>query len=88
MVGGENGRGVSCMVTAGHGVWVAMHNSSVIRLYHGASHDCLCELNVASAVTKMLAGKSDFLLGSTFGSSFIVIYLYGKLPINQNFGYG
>ena len=57
MVGSENSRGVCCMVSAGHGVWVAMHNSAVIRLYHGVSHDCLCELNVAPAVSKMLAGQ-------------------------------
>lgn len=57
MVGGENGRGVSCMVSAGHGVWVSVHNSAAVRLYHAASYECLCEVNVTPAVTKMLAGK-------------------------------
>ncbi|KAK3872868.1 hypothetical protein Pcinc_022083 [Petrolisthes cinctipes] len=61
MVGGENGRGVSCMVSAGHGVWVSVHNSAAVRLYHAATYECLCEVNVASAVTKMLAGCDDII---------------------------
>lgn len=63
MVGGENGRGVSCMVSAGHGVWVSVHNSASVRLYHAATYECLCEVNVASAVTKMLAGELLCILG-------------------------
>ena len=60
VVGGENGRGVSCMVSAGHGVWISMHNSAAVRLYHTATYECLCEVNVAPAVTKMLASKLPF----------------------------
>nr|XP_045609948.1 LOW QUALITY PROTEIN: uncharacterized protein LOC123765431 [Procambarus clarkii] len=61
VVGGENGRGVSCMVSAGHGVWVSVHNSAAVRLYHAATYECLCEVNVAPAVTKMLAGCDDII---------------------------
>lgn len=61
VVGGENGRGVSCMVSAGHGVWISMHNSASVRLYHTATYECLCEVNVAPAVTKMLASCDDII---------------------------
>ncbi|XP_071525862.1 uncharacterized protein [Panulirus ornatus] len=61
VVGGENGRGVSCMVSAGHGVWISVHNSASVRLYHAATYECLCEVNVAPAVTKMLAGCDDII---------------------------
>ncbi|XP_050727403.1 uncharacterized protein LOC127004096 isoform X2 [Eriocheir sinensis] len=60
-VGGENGRGVSCMVSAGHGVWVSVHNSAAVRLYNTSTYDCLCEVNVAPAVTKMLASCDDII---------------------------
>ncbi|XP_066963606.1 rho guanine nucleotide exchange factor 17-like [Macrobrachium rosenbergii] len=61
VVGGENGRGVSCMVSAGHGVWISVHNSAAVRLYHAVTYECLCEVNVAPAVTKMLAGCDDII---------------------------
>ncbi|XP_045130867.1 uncharacterized protein LOC123515974 [Portunus trituberculatus] len=61
VVGGENGRGVSCMVSAGHGVWISMHNSASVRLYHTSTYECLCEVNVAPAVTKMLASCDDII---------------------------
>lgn len=49
------------MVSAGHGVWVSVHNSAAVRLYHAATYECLCEVNVAPAVTKMLAGCDDII---------------------------
>ncbi|XP_047494989.1 rho guanine nucleotide exchange factor 17-like [Penaeus chinensis] len=61
VVGGENGRGVSCMVSAGHGVWISVLNSAAVRLYHAVTYEYLREVNVAQAVTKMLAGCDDII---------------------------
>ncbi|KAL7632553.1 UNVERIFIED_CONTAM: hypothetical protein RMT77_017120 [Armadillidium vulgare] len=60
-VGGENSKGVACMVCAGHGVWIAMHYSAVVRLYHATTHESICEISVTSPVTKMLAGCDDII---------------------------
>ncbi|XP_018013891.1 rho guanine nucleotide exchange factor 17 [Hyalella azteca] len=59
VAGGEGTKcgGVTCMVSAGQGVWLSSHGSSIVRLYHATSHECLCEANVSPAVTKMLASS-------------------------------
>uniref|UniRef100_A0A6A7FTN7 Rho guanine nucleotide exchange factor 17 isoform X3 n=1 Tax=Hirondellea gigas TaxID=1518452 RepID=A0A6A7FTN7_9CRUS len=59
VVSGESGNrgGVSNMVSAGQGVWVAVQSSSVVRLYHATTHECLCEASVAAPVSKMLAAS-------------------------------
>lgn len=43
------------------GVWVAMQNSAVIRLFHALTHECVCDVNLAPAVNKMLSGNTDTL---------------------------
>lgn len=45
------------MVSAGHGVWISVLNSAAVRLYHAVTYEYLREVNVAQAVTKMLAGN-------------------------------
>ncbi|KAF2365474.1 Dbl (DH) domain [Trinorchestia longiramus] len=49
--------GVTSLVAAGQGVWLSSQGSSIVRLYHATTHECLCEANVAPAVTKMLASS-------------------------------
>lgn len=44
------------MASNGLGIWVAMHGSAVVRLFHGLTHECICDVNLAPAVNKMLAG--------------------------------
>lgn len=48
---------VSGLAVANLGVWIALHNSAVLRLFHATTFECLCDVNVAPTVTKMLAGE-------------------------------
>lgn len=57
-VSGDNARPVSCMAASGNlGVWISLHNSAVLRLFHVNTYECLTDINIAPAVTKMLASK-------------------------------
>uniref|UniRef100_A0A8B9ERB9 Rho guanine nucleotide exchange factor 17 n=1 Tax=Anser cygnoides TaxID=8845 RepID=A0A8B9ERB9_ANSCY len=56
-VGQDSGRSVTCMVSAGPGVWVALQGSAQVRLYHATSYEQLAEADVTPPVHKMLAGK-------------------------------
>lgn len=57
-VGQDSGRSVTCMVSAGTGVWVALQSSAQVRLYHATSYEQLAEADITPPVHKMLAGKS------------------------------
>lgn len=57
-VGQDSGRSVTCMVSAGPGVWVALQGSAQVRLYHATSYEQLAEADVTPPVHKMLAGKT------------------------------
>lgn len=46
------------MVSSGLGVWIAMQGSSIVRLYHGISRECICDVSLAPAVNKMLSSNS------------------------------
>ncbi|XP_067995310.1 rho guanine nucleotide exchange factor 17 isoform X1 [Melanerpes formicivorus] len=56
-VGQDSGRGVTCMVSAGSGVWVALQSSAQVRLYHATSYEQLAEADITPPVHKMLAGS-------------------------------
>ncbi|XP_017559634.1 rho guanine nucleotide exchange factor 17 isoform X3 [Pygocentrus nattereri] len=56
-VGQDSGRCVTCMVSYGQGVWVALQGSAQVRLYHSTTYESLTEVDVAPAVHKMLAGS-------------------------------
>uniref|UniRef100_A0A8C7DM38 Rho guanine nucleotide exchange factor 17 n=1 Tax=Oncorhynchus kisutch TaxID=8019 RepID=A0A8C7DM38_ONCKI len=56
-VGTDSSRCVTCMVSYGQGVWLALQGSAQIRLYHAQTWDSLTEVDVAPAVHKMLAGS-------------------------------
>ncbi|KAM6140539.1 LOW QUALITY PROTEIN: rho guanine nucleotide exchange factor 17 [Pterocles gutturalis] len=56
-VGQDGGRSVTCMVSAGTGVWVALQSSAQVRLYHATSYDQLAEADITPPVHKMLAGS-------------------------------
>lgn len=55
-MGQDSGRCVTCMVSYGQGVWVALQGSAQVRLYHYTSYESIAEVDVAPAVHKMLAG--------------------------------
>jgi len=60
VVSSDTSRAVSCMANSGGlGVWISLHNSAVLRLFHSGSYECLTDINIAPAVTKMLASKSQ-----------------------------
>ncbi|CAM9578970.1 unnamed protein product [Bubo scandiacus] len=56
-VGQDSGRSVTCMVSAGTGVWVALQSSAQVRLYHATSYEQLAEVDITPPVHKMLAGS-------------------------------
>lgn len=56
-VGQDGGRSVTCMVSAGSGVWVALQGSAQVRLYHATTYEQLAEADITPPVHKMLAGK-------------------------------
>ena len=57
-VSNDTARPISCMTASGGlGVWISLHNSAVLRLFHANSYECLTDINIAPAVTKMLASK-------------------------------
>ncbi|XP_069677397.1 rho guanine nucleotide exchange factor 17 isoform X2 [Periplaneta americana] len=60
-VNSDSGRAVTCMALSGLGVWISLQNSAVIRLFHATSYEFLCDVNVAPAVTKMLASCDDII---------------------------
>nr|XP_050850263.1 uncharacterized protein LOC127063944 isoform X4 [Vespula vulgaris] len=60
VVSNDASRAVTCMVNSGSfGVWISLHNSAVLRLFHAGNYECLTDINVAPAVTKMLATGCD-----------------------------
>ncbi|RZF36300.1 hypothetical protein LSTR_LSTR006805 [Laodelphax striatellus] len=59
--GGDGSRSVSCLAVSGLGVWISLQNSATLRLFHTVTFECLAEVNVASAVTKMLASCDDII---------------------------
>ncbi|XP_018314113.1 rho guanine nucleotide exchange factor 17 isoform X3 [Mycetomoellerius zeteki] len=59
-VSSDTSRAVSCMANSGGlGVWISLHNSAVLRLFHSGTYECLTDINIAPAVTKMLATGCD-----------------------------
>lgn len=62
-VNSDSSRAVTCMALSGLGVWISLQNSAVIRLFHATSYESLCEVNVAPAVSKMLASEYTLQLG-------------------------
>ncbi|XP_014488562.1 PREDICTED: rho guanine nucleotide exchange factor 17 isoform X2 [Dinoponera quadriceps] len=61
-VSSDTSRAVSCMANSGgSGVWISLHNSAVLRLFHSGSYECLADINIAPAVTKMLASCDDII---------------------------
>lgn len=47
------------MVTSGLGVWISIHQSPIIKLYHATTYECLLDVNVAPAVSKILSIGCD-----------------------------
>jgi hypothetical protein len=49
-------RVIHTIVSSGLGVWVSTQSSPIIRLYHASTYECLLDVNVAPAVSKILSG--------------------------------
>ncbi|KZC08519.1 Rho guanine nucleotide exchange factor 17 [Dufourea novaeangliae] len=61
-VSNDTSMSVSCMASSGGlGVWISLHNSAVLRLFHSSSYECLTDINIAPAVTKMLTSCDDII---------------------------
>ncbi|XP_071043623.1 rho guanine nucleotide exchange factor 17 isoform X3 [Parasteatoda tepidariorum] len=54
-------RFISCMVTSGLGVWLTLHHSAIIRLYHATSYSPLLDVNVSPVVSKTLSETDDII---------------------------
>ncbi|KAF7404045.1 hypothetical protein HZH68_006839 [Vespula germanica] len=62
VVSNDTNRVVTCMANSGgFDVWISLHNSAVLRLFHAGSYECLTDINIAPAVTKMLASCDDII---------------------------
>ena len=57
-VSSDSQRSVLSLASNGLGVWVAMQGSAVVRLFHALTHECICDVNLAPAVNKMLSGNN------------------------------
>ncbi|XP_017768074.1 PREDICTED: rho guanine nucleotide exchange factor 17 isoform X2 [Nicrophorus vespilloides] len=60
-VNNDANKPITCMVLSGNGVWLSLQNSAIIKCYHATSMEFLSEVNVASAVTKMLTSCDDII---------------------------
>ncbi|XP_022241065.1 rho guanine nucleotide exchange factor 17-like [Limulus polyphemus] len=50
-----------CMVASDLGVWLAIQNSAILKLFHATTYEDLLEVNVSPAVTKMLSRCDDII---------------------------
>lgn len=57
LVCNDSSRAVQHMASSGFGMWIAVQNSAVIKLFHGVTYECLLDVNMGPPVAKMLAGK-------------------------------
>lgn len=57
----EGNRIIKCLVESGLGAWISVHNSAKVKLYHAVSFECLTEICVAPAVSKMLSSCDDII---------------------------
>ncbi|KAK0162159.1 hypothetical protein PV327_008520 [Microctonus hyperodae] len=61
-ISGDSAHPVSCMAASGGiAIWISLHNSAVLRLFHANTYECLTEINIAPAITKMLASCDDII---------------------------
>uniref|UniRef100_A0A8D0HNN8 Rho guanine nucleotide exchange factor 17 n=1 Tax=Sphenodon punctatus TaxID=8508 RepID=A0A8D0HNN8_SPHPU len=56
-IGQDGNRSVTCMVSSGVGIWVALQSSAQVKLYHPAGYEQLAEVDITPPVHKMLAGS-------------------------------
>ncbi|XP_031817323.1 rho guanine nucleotide exchange factor 17 isoform X2 [Sarcophilus harrisii] len=56
-VGLDPNRSVACMVNSSLGVWIALHSTAQVRLYHSGTFEQLAEVDITPPVHKMLAGS-------------------------------
>ncbi|XP_034253940.1 rho guanine nucleotide exchange factor 17 [Thrips palmi] len=61
VVAADSNRSVTSFVVSGLAVWLSVQNSAVLKLYHASTFEHLGEVNVAPAVTKMLASCDDII---------------------------
>ncbi|KAK3925866.1 Rho guanine nucleotide exchange factor 17, partial [Frankliniella fusca] len=61
VVAADSNRAVTYFVVSGLAVWLSVQNSAVLKLYHASTFEHLGDVNVAPAVTKMLASCDDII---------------------------
>jgi hypothetical protein len=69
-VSSDSQRSVLSLASNGLGVWVAMQGSAVVRLFHAFTHECICDVNLAPAVNKMLSGNPAIQSSTLYAISF------------------
>ncbi|KAF6212697.1 hypothetical protein GE061_013223 [Apolygus lucorum] len=57
----DSNRAITSMANSGYSVWISLQNSSSIRLFNAVTFESLGEVNIAPAVTKMLASSDDII---------------------------
>lgn len=57
VVNNDSSKTINAMVFSGHGIWLSLQNSAIVKCIHSISYEFLCDVNVAPAVTKMLTCK-------------------------------
>lgn len=67
-VSSDSQKAVLSMANSGLGIWVAMQGSAVVRLFHALTHECICDVNLAPAVKKMLSGSRSYLKFNHFNN--------------------
>lgn len=54
----NNGRPITCVVSSGGlAVWISLNNTAVLKLYNAGTYECIADVNIAPAVTNMLASE-------------------------------
>ncbi|XP_041438753.1 rho guanine nucleotide exchange factor 17 isoform X2 [Xenopus laevis] len=64
LIGQDQNRSVTCMVSSSAGMWISLQGSAQVRLYHSTSFEQLAEVDIAPPVHKMLAGSGLGVHGS------------------------
>nr|CAH7735584.1 unnamed protein product [Callosobruchus chinensis] len=52
---------IVCTILNGHGIWLSLQNTAILKCYHVTTLDLIFEINVAPAVTKMLTSCDDII---------------------------
>nr|CAI5859918.1 unnamed protein product [Callosobruchus analis] len=57
----DTNKPIVCTILNGHGIWLSLQNTAILKCYHVTTFELICEINVAPAVTKMLTSCDDII---------------------------